>query len=87
MLQPFTERQGTEVTGAGCYVFGRHSVWASAKPPTGNEDKRKLSACLFLNDDWREESGAHTTVYAFDETNEGSFRARSHALISQAVCR
>ena len=24
--------------------------WASAKPPTGNEDKRKLSALLFLNE-------------------------------------
>jgi hypothetical protein len=49
--------------------------WATAKPPTGNEDKRKLSACLFLSDGWREESGAHTTIYAFDEGNEGSFHA------------
>ena len=49
--------------------------WDAAKPPTGNEDKRKLSACLFLNSGWGGAAGGLTTVYAFDEANEGSFRA------------
>ena len=51
--------------------------WAAAKPPTGSEDKRKLSACLFLNRGWQEEKhGGSTTIFAFDESTEvGTFRA------------
>ena len=49
--------------------------WSAAKAPTGAEDKRKLSACLFLNENWRGADGGAVTVYAFDEAGEGSFRA------------
>jgi len=48
--------------------------WASAKPPTGNEDKRKLSAILFLDHDWQARNGGMTTVYDFDDV-KGTFSA------------
>ena len=46
--------------------------WSRAQPPTGAEDKRKLSAILFLNDC----AGAQLTVLPFDEA-AGTFRALS----------
>ena len=59
------------------YGASAEQRWAAAKPPTGSEDKRKLSACLFLNRGWQEEKhGGSTTIFAFDESTEvGTFRA------------
>jgi len=59
------------------YYGGRwEAVWASAKQPTGFEDKRKLSAVLFLNENWKADNGGQMVFYSFD-AEKGSFRARS----------
>jgi len=42
--------------------------WASAKAPTGAEDRRRLSAMLFLSDD--QEDGGEVTIFAFDDASE-----------------
>ena len=42
--------------------------WEAAKPPTGAEDKRKLSAVLFLNEG--PVDGGDTTIYAWDDASE-----------------
>lgn len=47
--------------------------WASARPPTGAEDKRKMSAILFLSEE--SVGGGETTIYVFDGVDGGSFRA------------
>jgi hypothetical protein len=50
--------------------------WESSRPPTGSEDRRKLTSVLFLNAGWREADGGRSTVFAFDEASD-TFTAHS----------
>jgi hypothetical protein len=64
----------TQQEFATFYRGGWQARWAVAKPAKGDDDRRRLTAVLFLDNKWRAADGAITTVYAFDEAN-GAFRA------------
>ena len=44
------------------YQRAGEQAWAAAKPPTGDEDPRKLTAVLFLSQGWTERDGGQALL-------------------------